>query len=144
MSTPNFRTQSNFDLWLFDDTEMDWLEANEFFACLKEELDEQNDGLTFFRIELKSGYYGGVQFFVEVSRYADNAGFTEDGSEYADNESCRDYLDMCRSKAVRKYDAEIRKVNRLMKKIGEAWGFEKYFCACIFSNGEAIYRKAVS
>ena len=142
MSTPNFWTQRNFPLYCFDNSEMEWIEAHEFFSGINEELNELNDGLRFFRVVLHDGYYCGVQLYVEMQSYAEQAGFTEDDGEDATNEDCRYYLDMCRSEAIRKYEAEQRKVRKLMQKIADAWGFEQYYCVCIFSNGEAVYEKA--
>lgn len=139
MSAANFRTQSGFPLYCFDDTGMEWWEAQEYFDDMNSALEDVNNDLEFFQIELASGYYCGVQFIVNISRYADEAGFTEDGAEYADNESCRYYLDMCLSEAKRKFEAERRKVLRLMKKTAEAWGFREYVCVAHFSNGEALY-----
>lgn len=142
MSTPNFKTQDNFPLYVYDDGEMEWWEAQDYFGAVKSAMDEQNSGLAFFRITLKSGYYCGVQFYVEMTDAADMAGFTPDGDLYADNESCRYYLDMCYSQARRKFGSEARKVQRLMQKLAEEWFFEKYYCTAIFSNGEAIYAPA--
>lgn len=142
MATSNFWTQDNFPLMAIDDSDMDWIEANEFYAGLKEQLDEANDGLMFFRITVKSGYYCGSQFYVEMTEDADNAGFTENGAEYADNESTRDHLDMCLSQAKRKYAAEQRKVCKLIRKIGAEWGFEEYIVTARFFNGETWYTKA--
>lgn len=141
MATSNFWTQDNFPLYAIDDSDMDWMEADEFYSGLKEHLDDVNDGLTFFRITVRYGYYCGAQFYIEMTEDADNAGFTENGAEFADNESTRDYLDMCLSQAKRKYEAEQRKVCKLMKKIGEAWGFEQYAVSARFSNGETWYTK---
>lgn len=142
MSTANFRTQRNFPLYCYDDTDMEWWEAQDYFSGVQNDLDETNSDLIFFHIGLESGYYCGVQFIVNMNDYADEAGFTVDGAEYADNESCRYYLDMCLSEAKRKFETERRKVIRLMESLAEAWGFEEYVCVAHFSNGEAWYEKA--
>lgn len=143
MSTANFRTQSNFPLYCYDDSDMEYWEAEDFFSAIKEELDALNSDLTFYQITLRSGYYCGVQFYVEMTSWADEAGFDEDGAtRWADNESCRYYLDMYLSEAKRKFETETRKVNRLMAKMADAWGFEEYVCVARFSNGEAMYAKA--
>lgn len=143
MSTANFRTQDNFPLYCYDDSELEWWEAQDLFNEIKADMDDMNDGLRFFRMTVESGYYTGVQFFVEMTDAAENAGFDEDGAtRWCDNEACRYYLDMYRSEAIRKFDAEQRKVNKLLKKLAEFYGFERYFCRGRFSNGEAIYVKA--
>lgn len=142
MATSNFWTQDIFPLMAIDDSDMDYIEAHEFYSALKEHLDEANDGLMFFRITVKIGYYCGSQFYIELTEDADNAGFTEKGAQYADNESCRDYLYLCLSEAKRKYAAEQRKVCKLIRKIGADWGFEEYIVTARFSNGETWYTKA--
>lgn len=142
MSTPNFRTQSAFPLYCFDDSDMEWWEAEDYFSMVRDDLDELNSELSFFRITLESGYYCGVQFYVELTDAADNAGFTERGAEYADNQSCRWYLDMCLSQAKRKFESEQRKVCKLMRRAADAWGFDEYVCVAVFSNGEALYDRA--
>ncbi len=142
MSTANFRTQANWPLYCFDDSEMDWVEAQDYFDDLQEVLDNLNSGLTFFNVKLASGYYCGVQFLFELAHYADEAGFTDDGAEYADNESCRYYLDMCLSQAKRKFESERRKVLKKIAEIALAYGFDEYVVVARFSNGETWYDKA--
>lgn len=142
MATSNFWTQNNWPLYAVDDSNMDWWEAQDFYNDVEERLADVNKGLRFFQIEVKSGYYCGAQFYITMTRDADDAGFTENGAEYADNTSTRDFLDMCLSEAKRKCEAEARKVCRLMKKIGAEYGFEEYIVTARFSNGETWYRKA--
>ena len=144
MSTPNFYTQSSFPLYVYDDSKMEWYEAQDYFNDMEQDLNEANENFKFFHITLRSGYYSGVQLYVELTEEADNAGFTEQGAYYADNDSCRYWLDMCLSEAKRKFGTEMRKVNKEMKKLADAWEFEQYLCIGIFSNGEAVYRKATA
>jgi len=142
MSAPNFRTQRSFPLFAYDDSGAEWWEAQDFYNDAEEALDELNSGLTFFKVKLMGGYYLGSQFFVEVTDDADNAGFTEDGAEYVDNESTRYWLDMCKSEAIRKYNVERNKVVKGMRRIADAYGFEELVCTARFSNGEAMYARA--
>ena len=121
--------------------EFDEIEEMTFYENVLEGLEEINRGLLFHEITIKSGYYVGLQLYVEINRVADNAGFTENGPEYADNESTRYYLDLCRSAAIRKYEAEQRKVNRILEKIGRAYGMDKLAIYTRFSNGETWYTK---
>ena len=113
-----------------------------FYEDILRELEEINAGLLFHEITIESGYYEGLQLYVSLTHAADNAGFTENGPEYADNESTRYYLDRCRSAAIRKYEAEQRKVNRILEKIGRAYGMDKLAIYARFSNGETWYTKA--
>lgn len=166
MSTPNFITQPGFPLMILDDTDYEfpicpecgcWVEETEHglgicTMCGKEVkvdecetrfdsdaynwavepyegvLDEFNADLTFLRVVLKGGYYRGVQTVVKVK---------EDPHELH-NDDCRCYWDMCRSKAIRKFDAEKRKVARFLKRL-KKMGFVELALVDVFSNGEAIY-----
>jgi len=105
------------------------------------DLEKENAGLLFHEISIESGYYDGLQLYVTLTHAADNAGFTENGPEYADNECTRYYLDLCRSAAIRKYEAEQRKVNRILAKIGRAYGMDHLAVYARFSNGETIYTR---
>ena len=143
MSTANFK-QNSFPLYCLDDSEMEWWEAQDIYDDLdKYALPRLNNELCFFEISAESGYYCGLQLWVEHTRYAENAGFY-DGGDYDDvtNDDCRYYLDMCRSEAIRKYEAERRKVLRMLEKLADEYGFEEYVCVARFSNGEAWYDKA--
>ncbi len=140
MSTPNFRTQRQFPLYVNNDPEIDYWDCK----IMQEELDGLNRDFDFFKISVEGGHYYGVQLYVEACVYAQDAGFDEDGDEYATNEDCRYYLDMYLSQAKRRYAAEVRKVNKAMERFAKAWDFEEYLCTAIFSNGEAIYEPANS
>ena len=121
--------------------EFDELAEMFFYEDILRDLEETNRGLLFHEISIESGYYEGLQLYVTLTHAADYAGFTENGPEYADNESTRDYLDLCRSAAIRKYEAEQRKVNRILAKIGRAYGMDKLAIYARFSNGETWYTK---
>lgn len=112
-----------------------------FCDDISADLEEINAGLLFYKISIKSGYYDGLQLYVQLNNTADYAGFTENGLEYGDNESTRDYFDLCRSAAIRKFEAEQRKINRELAKIGRAYGMDKLGVYARFSNGETWYSK---
>lgn len=99
----------------------------------KELMENFNDTLTFHELQFKSGYYAGVQIYVEEK---------DENPHELDNEDCKYYYDMCRSVAIRKYDAEIRKINKWMDKFATEYGWMELHCVGIFSNGEAIYEYA--
>ena len=174
MSTSNFWTMQNFDLWAVsdahfsfrfcpdcgfsaedDETEcsecradlsdvdpiFDEWTAQDFYDELGRVLDAENVNLLFHKITIRSGYYDGLQLYVELSSDADQAGFTDDGPEYVDNESARYYFDMYRSQAVRRFESEQRKVNRILARIGRAYGMDKLGVYARFSNGETWYTK---
>lgn len=143
MSTPNFHTMQNFDLFVkvYEPMDEEYNESEAYFFYedtyegydgFKEIMENLNENLTFHKIIFKSGYYDGVQIYVEEM----------ENPHELDNEDCRYYYDMCRSQAVRKYDAEIRKINKWMDKTAVEYGWRKLHCLGIFSNGEAIYQYA--
>lgn len=164
MSAANFCTMRDFPLFAkdynedakrcpecgaimsVDATECDFCECNEledyqyFDECAAYDdnkiigavLDSFNYGLMFHKITLRSGYYTGIQFYVEVEH-----DLTED-KDYT-NDDCHYYFDCCRSVAYRKYEAEIRKINRKLAALGKEYGFQEYVCTARFSNGEAWY-----
>lgn len=113
----------------------EWTEQTE---CddVQREMDKFNEDFAFHNLTLKSGYYTGVQFFVEEKF---KGGY--DSIEDMDNDECRYYYGECRSKVLRRYNAEVRKVRKAMAKIAEDWGYAEYLCVGRFSNGEAVYEK---
>jgi hypothetical protein len=109
------------------------------FICdeIDKKLETINDDLIFHKIELKSGYYSGVQFYCETMHHDEDA----NGELDLDNYDAHCYYDMYRSQARRKYKSEINKINKILKKLGEEYGFEAYGVSARFSNGETWYSK---
>ena len=95
-------------------------------------MEDFNDTLAFHEVKFKFGYYDGIQLYVEE----------KENPHELDNEDCKYFYDLCRSKAIRKYDAEIGKINRWMDKVAVEYGWKELVCLGIFSNGEAIYQYA--
>ena len=122
--------------------EFDELAEMFFYEDILADLEEINAGLLFHEISIESGYYDGLQLYVTLNHAADHAGFTDAGPEYLDNESAHYYFDVCRSAAIRKYEAELRRVNKILAKIGGAYGMDKLAIYARFSNGETWYTKA--
>lgn len=137
MATGNFYTMENFPLYAYLEDDWDWFEEEEFCSFITEEVNELNCDLTFFKVSLKSGYYAGVQFYVDDLHNLDRYGW-----EYWSNDDCNYEFDMCRSKAIRKYQSEINKVNRWLAKTAKEYGFEKLVVSARFSNGEVMYNRA--
>ena len=108
------------------------MDDNEAVQC---EMERANADFTFHKITLESGYFSGVQFFVEENFNG------YDSLEDMDNEDAQYYYGMCRSKMLRKYNSEIRKVQRAMAEIAKGYGFMEFICTARFSNGEAWYER---
>ena len=119
----------------------DEFSADDYRYNLLSSIDAENENLLFHSITIRGGYYDGLQLYVNLTSDADQAGFTENGPEYVDNESARYYLDMFRSQAIRKYQAEQNKVRRILERIGRAHGMDKLAIYARFSNGETWYTK---
>ena len=94
-------------------------------------LDDLNRDLLFYKVELRDGYYTGVQFYVETVHDVEH--------DYYTNEDCHDYFDCCRSVARRKYAAEQNRITRKLRQLADEFGFEEIVCTAVFSNGEAMY-----
>ena len=162
MSTPNFKTMKDFPLIiardryakqcrdcgaycdtdeevcpscgepLYDCEIVPDYEADEIVAQEMIEIaDRINDGLIFHEVKMESGHYSGAQFLVE-ELYDDISEMTNEYTHY--------HFDMNKSKAVRRYEAEKRKIVRELRKLTKC-GFEELECVAIFSNGEAVYEK---
>jgi hypothetical protein len=121
--------------------EYDEILAQEFFDDLEKRCQEENENLKFFEISVKSGYYDGLQLYVDLTQAANNAGFTDHGPGLIENDDAHYYFDMCRSKCIRAYEAEKRRVNKILAKIGAAYGMDKLGIFARFSNGETWYTK---
>jgi hypothetical protein len=111
----------------FDDLAMEDITSE-----MERTAEKMNEGLLFHNVEVKSGYYVGVQFYVE-EKYNKLEDFTNEDTQYE--------FGMCRSKTLRKYETECNKIRRELHKAREELGLELLGCIGIFSNGEAVYTK---
>lgn len=99
--------------------------------------DEINKTLEYFRVEVKDGYYCDLQFVVRTYEDLD---FDRESPYCIDNEDAHYYFDECRSKVLRKTDAEQCKVYKWLKSLKKQ-GYTELGCDGVFSNGEAIYSR---
>lgn len=59
-----------------------------------------------------------------------------------DNEDCHYYYGYCKSIAQRKYDSEIKYINKkIFKYFTDYTDWQCIKCIGVFSNGEAIYKE---
>lgn len=126
MATCNFETSEHFPIVAM--TGEEWEENGFDFPWI---LDAVNEDSLFFRGRLKDGYYEGVQLIFDELY----------NPEEMDNEEIREEFDLCRSRAIRKYHAEINKINRLIDKLCKETLWSKYGVTARFSNGETWYNK---
>lgn len=94
--------------------------------------EELNEAQDFYAVSVESGYYAGVQFYVD-EKYCD----IEDMS----NEESRDEFGICRSEMLRRYKVAGNKIRRGLRKAAKDLGLDEVVCTARFSNGEAIYTK---
>lgn len=108
--------------WLMQDT----ISEMESFAK------KINEKQSLFEVVVESGYYTGVQFFVN-EKYGDVSNWTNDDFQYEFGE--------CRSKMLRKFKTTENMVRRELLKAKKELGMIELSCIGIFSNGEAVYNK---
>lgn len=149
MSTPNFKTQKDFELYINDFAIYDEngdLEDNDYYLLeeTEEEIEKLNSDLQFFRVTLMDGHYIGTQFYVDDNdRIEQPTDYT--AAEWREERIYDDYhYPYAYSVAIRKRKAEINRINRWMSRTGVKLGFEHYYCTGIFSNGEAVYSRATT
>lgn len=112
--------------------EISYIDSNstlEVSTDIQKRLGDFNQTLLFHKVSVEGGYYYGLQLYVEEKH---------NPNDY-DNTDCRCYLNMCRSVAIRRYNSEVNKLCRMLRRLGAEFGFEELFCRDVFSNGEAYY-----
>lgn len=105
------------------------------YTNMKYLADKMNDDLVYYTVDVKDGYYEGLQFVVNTYEDLD---FDRNSPYCVDNEDTRYYFDECRSKVLRKADAERRRIYKWLKSLKDE-GYMELHCDGVFSNGEAIY-----
>lgn len=158
MGTCNYISQKDFDLYIIEyeaseeyikeyeeinecEFDIEW-DSEIFYEDIYREAErlanKLNEELMFYQIEIRSGYYCGLQTIVQGTDWYDSYYDIEDVS----NDDCHYYFDMCRSKAIRKHNAEVNKINKkLLPLFKNELGFDHIRCIGVFSNGEAVYQR---
>ncbi len=93
--------------------------------------------LTFHTVKVESGRYTGFQFVVN-ERYGNQFDLDKVSIYCIDNDDAHYYFDMCRSEAIRRADAEKRKIKRWLNDLISR-GYNRITCIDVYSNGEAVY-----
>ena len=167
MSTPNFKTQRDFDLYVTDnfvvypyeldenddyvlDENGDYVINydvepyfdNSYFDECKNYTDKLNARLDFFNIDFKDGHYTGVQTFINPQTSEFDALDFLDNPQYYDTKELFAEFGVNSYILKRKILAEIKHINNdLLPELAKMYCFDKIKCVGIFSNGEAIYEK---
>lgn len=158
MSTANFTKQDNFELYVIDyqeptaeelikdeiiedessyysylelDQEIFWEDfQREFETVLKEEKGKLKKPLNMHEIELRGGYYSGAQLYVKINE--------DMNPEDLDNDDCHYYWGECKSRAIREYRAEIKRVEKILLNVAKRLHMLRIGCVGVFSNGETV------
>lgn len=142
MSTANFTTMDNFDLWVYEpdfcgdlpDNPDEWDYAIAYKDFTRNFESTPKPKTDFFNICLKDGYYSGVQIYVDYKPDLCDP-------KYLTNEDTRYFLDLPLSVAKRKHEAEIRRIQKWLARLGRI-GAVKLIQLARFSNGEVWYERA--
>jgi len=110
---------------IYDEWAMDDIVRN-----MEKKAKELNEYLTFYTVSVESGYYSGLQFYVD-EKYYDVEGM--------DNEDSQDEFGLCRSKMLRKYRSEGNWLRRALQKAKNELGLMELGVSARFSNGETMY-----
>ena len=142
MATGNFRQMDKFDLWVYEPDfcgdlpenpdEWDYDQAYEDFATNFDSLPKPNTD--FFNISLKPGHYTGVQIWVDYKPDLCDP-------KHLTNEDTRYFLDLPLSVAKRRHEAEIKRIQKWLARLGRI-GAVKLIAVARFSNGEVFYERA--
>lgn len=169
MSTPNFKTQRDFDLYVTDnfliypyaldendefildengepiiDYDIDpFFDYSYFDECKKYTDNILNSKLSFFTISFEDGHYSGIQTFITSKNTNDfDALDWLEYPQYYNNSQLFREFGYNTYVLRRKILAEIKLINnKLLPQLKEHYFFDKICCVGIFSNGEAIYEK---
>lgn len=137
MATCNFYNQAGngFDLWVTDDDGAEFLTARDVADALEDVERELGRPLVFHTITPRAGYYEGAQLFVQLDEYG--------RPDEVTNDDARSLWGLTRSRAIREYNAERRRINKkILPMMADRLGFFKIRMIGRFSNGSAVYERA--
>lgn len=154
MSTPNFETQDDFDLYV-SNMEYETLDEDDeptgeyefdygLYDATQSFIDDVlNKQLEFFKITLESGYYVGVQSYVvpRTIYYGDDSYDFINYYEDYDGKDIYAYFGYNKHVLKQKILKEIKFINEKLLPQLKEYTFEQIKCVGIFSNGEAVYER---
>ena len=163
MSTSNFYSQKDFPLIAaiyekpddieayeketgdpYDETNDSYWYYEDMANDMNEAADDINEELKFYKVETRSGYYNGIQFYVNEDKVPDYE-YTRNhyGEKGADEEAKFDYGDdFENAKAVEKaVEEEQEKVHDWLIETCKRLGLMCLGVSAHFSNGETLYHE---
>ena len=110
---------------IFDEMQSDYL-------CKEMEkvAERLNAAQQFYNVSVESGYYCGLQFYVEDKYWK---------IEQMENDESQEEFGMCRSKMLRKYRTAGNLIRRELLKAKKDFGLWELGIVAQFSNGETVY-----
>lgn len=165
MGACNFWTMDDFDLWVMDDEKVcDFYLGEEFkkeneieeysydninfaYDILMEEIqsdfDDLKSKLEWYKIELRSGYYEGMQFYIDTEWRGidEKADWLSSKPLIWDDEECLSEFGLTRQQTIEMIEKEKKLINEFLEN-SKDYGFYKINCVGVFSNGEAVYELA--
>lgn len=141
MSTANFRTiDHDIPLYVLDTSELDNEEIDFVGQNIFDELNHFNLDLDLFRVELRSGYYTGLQLFARIQFN----GFDYSAEEIANfDDDDADYYTCCYTaeELMQLYEHERQLISQKFELLAADWGLLHLRCFDVFSNGSAVYEE---
>lgn len=140
MATCNFKSMKNFPLVIrntedcFLDGDFDYFQYEITVEEMEDQIAELKESLIFHKIEVVSGYYTSLQYFVEEEYDLENEEWNDEDCEY--------YFDMEKSAAYLEYRKEIKRIRETLMEISKYEQYDVLDVIGRFSNGEALYVSA--
>lgn len=103
---------------------------NERVNDMEKVAERLNDMQSFYKVSVESGYYSGLQFYVEDNYY---------DVENWDNEDAQNEFGVCRSEVLRRYKVAGNTIRRELRKARKELCLIELCVRARFSNGETIY-----
>lgn len=119
-----------------DDGNYDDFMSQYEYDYAKEMAEKYTEGLTFYKVTVRCGYYDGFQFFVEEKH--EEFDLDEESPYCIDNEDAHYYFGMCRCRALSKAERERRKIQRWLMSLRHQGYTGLNFRGCM-SNGIGVY-----
>ena len=139
MSTANFCHHEFFDLYACDDEQCEFLNDSDLANAIEYATKKLNREPLFFEFSLHGGYYSGAQIKIDENYFCRQYGNPYD----LDNDGCKLQWDLCKSRAIKKYESEKKWINsKFLPMLADYLGMRKLLVRGVFSNGEAIYQWA--
>lgn len=167
MGTCNFWTMDDFDLWVIDDEKLcNFYLGEEFIEerrkqfedyepiddielawdmlleDIQSEFDDLKSHLEWYKIELKSGYYEGAQFYISTDYLGidERADWLPSKPLIWDDEECELQFGLTKEETKKMIENEKKLINQFLEE-SKDYGFFKIGCVGVFSNGEAVYER---